>query len=186
MKKTDIYEIVIKILGLVLLYQTLSQLGYIVYSVIEMFVPRSMDSLDGIGLSIEKAMQMIFLGAFIMLLLTSFLLIFKAHNIARFINKGIEEDTVWNLSIDRATIYEMTLLVIGAITLIQSGPTLLIRFNNWLRASRLQIEFTDQPTYYIWIELVKALIAIVLIVFAKSIATFINKRKTKAPINHED
>jgi hypothetical protein len=174
MKKTDIYEIVIKILGLVLLYQTMSQLGYIVYSVIEMFVPRSMDSLDGIGMSIEKAMQMIFLGAFILLLLTSFLLIFKSHKIARFINKGGEDDTVWNLSINRATLYEMTLLVIGAITLIQSAPTLLFRFNNWLRSSRLQVEFNDHPTYFIWIELVKAIFGIVIIYFSKSISNFIS------------
>ena len=161
MKKSDIYEITIKILGVYLLVSNLSKIpGFFTF----------LSSFGAITAADHATAQMnlfwLNIVNFVFLLALSLFLIAGTKLITRLITDAADKQEDVNLFAESKVIYEIALIIIGGLLIVNTVPDLLYRLYNLSSG-------TDQNA--IMSSVAKILVGILTVAFGKRIAAFFAK-----------
>jgi len=161
MKKSDIYEITIKILGVYLLVSNLSKVpGFFTFL-------KSFSAISGADHAAEQ-MNMFWLNIinFVFMLALSIFLIAGTKLITRLVTNTADKQENVKLFADRKVIYEIALIIIGGLLIVNTVPDLLYRLYNMSSA-------TDQNSAIS--SITKVLVGILTVAYGKRIAAFFAK-----------
>ncbi|WP_295718570.1 hypothetical protein [Mucilaginibacter sp.] len=161
MKKSDIYEITIKILGVYLLVSNLSKVpGF--FTFLKSF--GAISSADHAG----EQMNLFWLNIanFVLMLAFSIFLIAGTRFITRLVTTTADKQENVKLFADRKVIYEIALIIIGGLLIVNSLPDLLYRLYNLSNVS-------DQNS--VISSITKIFVGIITVAYGKRIAAFFAK-----------
>lgn len=161
MKKSDIYEITIKVLGVYLLVSNLSKIpGFFTFL-------KSFSAISAADHANEQ-MNLFWLNIinFIFLLALSVFLIAGTKLITRLITDTTDRQEDVKLFAESKVIYEIALIIIGGLLIVNTVPDLLYRLYNLSSG-------TDQNA--IMSSVAKILVGILTVAFGKRIAAFFAK-----------
>ena len=158
MKKSDVYEITIKILGIYLLVADISKLpGLLTF----------LSSHDGTMNHEQGAEQINALWinglSFALLLILAVFLIAKTKSITRVVTSPIDYQENAKLFADRKVIYEIALLIIGGLLIVNTLPDLIYRIYNLTNAADQQSVISSCSRLFI---------GIITVAFGKRIAAY--------------
>ncbi|WP_183559439.1 hypothetical protein [Mucilaginibacter sp. SP1R1] len=161
MKKFDLYEVTIKVLGIYLLVADISKLPGLLTFV------RSHGNAMNADQSIEQTNLLIINGvSFLLLLLLAVFLIAKTKFITRLVTNVTDQQENVKLFADRKVIYEIALIIIGGLLIVNTLPDLIYRLYNLSTAS-------DQSD--VVSSCSKIFIGIITVAFGKRIAAYFAK-----------
>jgi hypothetical protein len=161
MKKSDIYEITIKILGVYLLVSNLSKVpGF--FTFLKSF--GAISSADHAG----EQMNLFWLNIanFVLMLAFAIFLIAGTRFITRLVTTTADRQENVKLFADRKVIYEIALIIIGGLLIVNSLPDLLYRLYNLSNVS-------DQNS--VISSVTKIFVGIITVAYGKRIAAFFAK-----------
>ena len=171
MKKSDIYEIAIKILGLYLIFKVLDSLKELITYLSFLNNPSSM------GLFDQTPVIAITVFNFLIVTLFAWLLIFKTKTVTTWICKKEDYQETAKLFTEKKTIIEIALILFGLIVIVWTVPDFAVKLKNHINL--LQNEFTVNMNDkgYIYIAGLKSILGIIAIAYAKSIASALTKKE---------
>lgn len=178
MKKSDLYEISIKILGIYLFFTSISFLREIVM-VFSWILSQEYSEADN---AFYTELLVFSLADFVLVILFASLLTFKTKAIVKFVCKQSDYEETSTLFADRKVIYEMALVIMGLILIAWTIPDFVFRLKNYLQADTSMMPNKPNENSFIIIAVIKVVVGILSIVYAKSIATtLVQENKTKQP-----
>ncbi|WDF80944.1 hypothetical protein PQ469_13110 [Mucilaginibacter sp. KACC 22773] len=161
MKKSDIYEITIKILGVYLLVSNLSKVpGFFTFL-------KTFNALSGSDHASEQ-MNLFWLNIinFIFILALSIFLIAGTKLITRAVTTATDKQENVKLFADRKVIYEIALIIIGGLLIVNNVPDLLYRIYNMS---------SENDKNAVISSITKVFVGILAVAFGKRIAIFFAK-----------
>jgi hypothetical protein len=180
MKKIDLYEIAIKILGLYLVVIIISDIRVVVFYLTSWTQQKNNPDMFG-DFDDTPALLATVLGFLALITLSSFL-IFRTRQIATLISQktDIEEDL--KLFADRKTIYEICLVLLGLITVVLTLPDFIIKLKNHIRLVQSNVPTPDYNwTYYDTTFLItsgiKIGIGIIAIIYSDQLSNWLTKKR---------
>jgi len=177
MKKSDIYEIAVKILGLYLVIYLISMFQQFVGSLLILFSGQhgfsNNDSIGFLNLLITLVYWALYIG-FI------YLLLFKTKWIVKKI--CVESDYAENAQLfaDKKTIFEIALLIIGGVMVVSALPDLGYRIYDFFMTFRtmgLNISIKNNETRNTVTSIIKLVIGILIALDARPLAAFLTREK---------
>jgi hypothetical protein len=175
MKKTDIYEIAIKILGLYLVVLILSQLQHILNSA--GFLIMAENDPDTFGHFDQIPLFVGVLVPFLLLIFFSWFLIFRTKYITKLITKDIDYEENIKLFAGKKEIYEIAFVLVGFLTIVLALPDFLYKL-----ISHIQLVQSDSPTVhfetnYLIVSGLKVVVGIIAIRYSSGLAGYFSKAK---------
>ena len=166
MKKTDIYEIAIKILGIYFLVTIIQLLvGSLAY-LSAMIFNKSFSS-D----------EMLFGGVsffvFIVMILLDLCFILKTHVIVKLICKSADFEQDVPFTVSRKSVYEIALVLMGLIIIVWAFPDFIYKIWNYVQS--LQMSTENKGTLIS--SGIRILVGLIAVVYSTSIANFLDKGK---------
>ncbi|QEC80081.1 hypothetical protein [Mucilaginibacter ginsenosidivorax] len=161
MKKSDIYEITIKILGVYLLVSNLSKVpGFFTFL-------KTFSAISGSDHATEQ-MNLFWLNIinFVFIMALSIFLIAGTKLITRLVTNSADKQENVKLFADRKVIYEIALIIIGGLLIVNTVPDLLYRLYNIANEN-------DQNA--VISSITKVFVGILTVAFGKRIAVFFAK-----------
>lgn len=161
MKKSDVYEITIKILGIYLLVADISKLpGLLTFF-----------SSHGGNMNAEQGAEqinalLINCLSFVLLFILAIFLIAKTKFITRVVTSSADYQENAKLFADRKVIYEMALLIIGGLLIVNTLPDLIYRIYNLTNAADQQSVISSCSRLFI---------GVITVAFGKRIAAYFAK-----------
>ncbi|WP_157805340.1 hypothetical protein [Confluentibacter citreus] len=177
MKKIDLYEIAIKILGLYLIVIILSQLrDLIVYFTVW---TQQKDNPELFG-NFDQSPTLIATGlGFVALTILSSILIFKTKQIAKLIcRKNDFEDDI-TLFAERKTIYEISLVLLGLVTIVLTLPDFIYKLKNHINFVQANLPTTDYDKAFLMTSGIKIGIGLIAIIYSTEFSNILTKRRKK-------
>lgn len=174
MKKSDIYEIAIRILGLYLITILVTQFRDVL-----MFASIAMQKQEHGARAgdIDQWPVFIFIVAsFILLSFFTALLIFKAKDITRLICRKEDMETETSAGMERKTIYEIALTLLGLITIVQALPEFGFKFRQHLQLIQGGQSNRDGEIQLLVILGIKLVVGVLSVVYAKAISATLGKK----------
>lgn len=167
MKKSDIYEIAIKILGI-----------YFLVTIIQLMVG-SLAYLSAMIFNKSfSSNEMLFGGVsffvFIIMILLDLCFIFKTDKIVRLICKSSDFEQDVQFAVSRKTVYEIALVLMGMIIIVWALPDFIYKMWNYVQS--LQLSTQDKGSLVT--SGIKIIIGLVAVVYSTAIANFLVKEKT--------
>ncbi|WCT10264.1 hypothetical protein [Mucilaginibacter jinjuensis] len=168
MKKTDVYEIAVRLMGIYLI----TQIIYSLRGILEILFYSATSTTQGFGGTI--LLSAVF--GLVMFSLTSYFLIFRTKIIVAKITKPDNVEDEVKLFAGKKTIYEIALVLIGGLTFIWSLPDVCYGIYNYfhLRSNGLM---PPNQLPGITIEVIKLLFGILIILSADLLSTAFSKEK---------
>jgi hypothetical protein len=166
MKKSDIYEIAIKILGIYFLV-TIIQLmvGSFAYLSAMIFSENlSSDNMLYAGVSFF---------VFIVMILLDLCFIFKTDMIVRMICKSSDFEQDVPFTVSRKSVYEIALVLMGLIIIVWAFPDFIYKIWNYVQS--LQMSTENKGTLIS--SGIRILVGLIAVVYSTSIANFLDKGK---------
>ncbi len=177
MKKSDIYEIAIKILGLYLVIKVLGLLK----EVLTMFIFLLQTKNNSHNSLVEFDQTPIFLVTlfnFFLVAVFAAILIFNTKKIAKLICKKADYEENSKLFTEKKTIYEMVLTIVGLLTIIIAVPELAITLKTYIHLFQYNSSKNNDLSFMI-IAGLKIIIGITVVFYSKSISNYLAKSKTE-------
>ena len=175
MKKSDIYEVTIKILGLYLFATTaVSGVNALIYAFY--FVAQSRGLSD-----IDWAFYMIIaIVNFALPIFISLFLFFKAKFLVRKIcsSSDFEESVIFFA--EPKKIYEMSLIITGLLLIIWTLPEFSFKLKNYIEAKKFNSSIETRDLNFMWIAITKILIGTFLLLLARQIARYFGKDRNES------
>jgi hypothetical protein len=165
MTKNNIYEIIIKSIGLVLIYQIITIIREFTGSLM-------MFSIQNQNQDAMKGQNIVILYYTLSILFTSliaYLFIFKTKLILSKINKNEKDDLEMNININKEELFNMVLKTLGFIVTIWTLPTFILEIIKYFNKENLELN-----TYFVQKEnliyaSIKIAVGIILILFSNKI-----------------
>ncbi len=175
MKKYDVLDIAIKILGLSLVPNAIYWIGEVI-----ILIPVSNIPGDGVGFDNLSFFSYLVGAVFYLIPISVFL--FGTKWILTKILKLHQEDPEVDISINRSAFIEIALVIIGGITLIKNIPGFITLTIQRIQINKLDIDMPDNTFQNSWIyrDGSEILLAILFIVYAKPLGQFFAKRAAKS------
>lgn len=174
MKKSDLYEIAIKILGLYLVIIVINQLREVLMYATMLRQP--MNALNSSGFQGQSTLFIVVLFNFILLLAFAGLLIFRTQKVTSFICKKQDFEEEVTLFAEKKTIYELALTIVGLITIVMTLPELAIQFKIYFQFFKSSVTSGTSGGDAIAISLLKMAIGVLAVLYAKTISSFLAKK----------
>lgn len=175
MKKSDIYEIAIKILGLYLVIIIIGQLREVLmYAMIVMQTKSNPDALGGLN---QTPIFITVVFSFLVLVAFTGLLLFRTKRLTRIICKKDDFEETSTLFTDKKTIYEIALTLTGLITLIWTLPDFAYQLKSYFQSLNRNSLSNVTDTGFLYISGIKILIAFLVIIYSKTISTYLATSK---------
>jgi len=177
MKKSDIYELAIKILGLYLVVSVIEHLmGVISYVT---FLIQVYDKSGQIGAFNQAPIFIVTLFNFLLLTTFAWLLIFKTRKLTSLICTKEDYTETSKLFADKKTIIEIAIILVGLMTIIWTFPEFAIKLRNYVSMVQNSFSATMTDTTFLFIGGLKIVVGIIAISYAKSISSYVSKEKKK-------
>ncbi len=177
MKKIDLYEIAIKILGLYLIVIIINQLRDVLVQLTVWFQQKNNPEILGYFDQTPSIIVMIF-GLLALITLSAFL-IFKTKPIAKLISKKEDFEEDLKIFSDRKVIYEICLVLLGLISVVLTLPDFIFKLKNQISLVQSNILPKNYDTSFLITSGIKIGIGIIAIIYSKEIADFLTKRNSK-------
>lgn len=175
MRKSDIYEFAIKILGL-----------YLVVSVIEHFrevityatvLIQIHDKPGQFGEFDQTPIFIVTLFNFLLLTLFTWLLIFKTRKLTSLICTKEDYSETTKLFTNEKTIIEIAIILVGIMTIIFTIPEFTIKLKNYVYMAQNSFTTTMNDKSFLFIAGLKIAVGIIAISYAKKISSYVSKEK---------
>jgi len=175
MRKSDIYEFAIKILGL-----------YLVVSVIEHFrevityatvLIQTHDKPEQFGGFDQTPIFIVTLFNFLLLTMFTWLLIFKTRKLTSLICAKEDYSETTKLFTDKNTIIEIAILLVGLMTIIFTIPEFAVKLKNYVYMAQNSFTATMNDKTFLFIAGLKIVVGIIAISYAKKISVYVSKEK---------
>ena len=176
MKKKDIYEVALKILGLLLVLPIIKKLEQIISFFFMWMEQFSNPALRGISNQTPLLLLSIFF--FACLVAFSGILIFKTEIIAKLISKPSDQFEGLQLPANKKSIFEVSLVLLGLITIVWTVPDFLMQFKLYLSNIENYRSTTNQETF-LTSSFLKITIGIASIIFSDKFSTFLVQKLSK-------
>ncbi|SFF25123.1 hypothetical protein SAMN03003324_03003 [Pedobacter antarcticus] len=174
MKKSDIYEIAIRILGLYLITILITQFrDVLMFASIVIQNPNHSEQPGEID---QWPIFIITIASFILLSIFAALLIFKAKDITNRICRKEDMEVETGAGMERKTIYEIALTLLGLITIVQALPEFLFKFRQHLQLIQGGQANRDGEIQLLVILGLKLVIGVLSVVYAKAISVSLGKK----------
>lgn len=175
MKKSDIYEIAIKILGLYLVTIILWQLRDILISISIYFQAKNNPQMfEGFDQTIPILVSIL---AFTILILITWLLIFKTTSIAKLITKPTDYENSVSLFAEKNTIYEIALVIVGLLLITETLPDFAYKLKKYLEVIKSDYPQKEYETMFFATSLIKIIIGLIAIFYSNQLANFFSRKK---------
>jgi len=158
MKKSDIYEVAIKILGIYLLVADISKLPGLIT-----FIGHQSTSLSGQDNGQDNQMMVVNGLNFVFLIILAILLIACTKRITRWLTNPSDYQENAKLFAERKVIFEIALVIIGGLLLVGTIPDFLYHLYNLVNANDQSIVISAGA---------KIFIGIITVAFAKRMGTY--------------
>jgi flagellar biosynthesis protein FlhB len=166
MKKSDIYEIAIKILGIYFLV-TIAQLmiGSFAY-LSAMLFNENLASQDMLYAGVS-------LFVFIIMILLDLCFIFKTHVIVKMICKSSDFEQDVQFTVSKKSVYEIALVLMGMITIVLAFPDFIYKMWNYVQTLQMSIQNKSSLVT----SGIKIIVGLVAVIYSTAIANFLVKEK---------
>jgi hypothetical protein len=173
MKKSDIIEIAIRILGLYLFVNWLPNaveflaITFLPFLQVESFSDRNV-MLVYMGIAI---------GNIVLMISIAFFLLFGAKKIVRRVCNPEDFEETYNFNTEPKAIYQMALIITGLILISWTLAEVSWHIKYYLNLERLNVENNEAEFRRMWISITKIFIGIFLIQLSGSISDYFGKNK---------
>jgi len=181
MKKSDLYELAIKILGLYLVVLIIGQLREIIVLLMLFLQSRSDPQAFG-NFNQTPVFSGLILG-FIVLTTFSGLLIFKTRQIARLVCKPSDYEESVRLFAEKETIYEIALVLVGLVTIILSFPDFIFILKNHFNKVQADLPIQNNETTFLITSGLKIIVGLIAVIYASQVASLLTKKKSDGLTN---
>ena len=179
MKKSDIYEIVIKVLGLYLFYTSIGLLRDVVTAFALMQEakkdPHSFGDFD------QTTFFILSIANFVIVILFASILTFSTRTIVKLICKLTDYSETATLFADRKVIYEMAIAIMGLLLIAWTLPGLAFRLSNHIQLVQSNMPTKNYDTNLIITEAIKIVVGLIAVIFAKSISLILVRDSKNKP-----
>ncbi|HEY6915780.1 MAG TPA: hypothetical protein VI413_13975 [Paludibacter sp.] len=175
MRKSDIYEVTIKILGLYLVVTVIEHLREVItYATVLIQYNDKPEQFGGFD-----QIPVLIVTLFNFLLLTTFtwLLIFKTRKLTSLICTKDDYSESTKLFADKRTIVEIAIILVGLMTIIWTIPEFAIKLKNYVYMAQNSFTATMNDKTFLFIGGLKIVVGIIAISYAKSISSSVLKEK---------
>lgn len=170
MKKSDIYEIAIKLMGLYLFFTSIELIQYLLTTLVVM-----VDAQHDQDQSFYLMMFLVTCVIFVLVILFASFLTFKTKAIVKYVCKPIDYEETAALFADRKVIYEIALVVMGLLLIVWTLPDFIFKLNNYMQLTEIDMPQVDPGTNFLIVAAIKIFVGLIAVIFAKSIAPFLGK-----------
>ncbi len=172
MKKSDIYEISIKILGIYLFFTCLSLLRELLMVVSLMTQSEEYSNTDN---DFYVELFIFSLADFVLVILFASFLTFKTKAIVKYVCKKSDYEETSTLFADRKVIYEMALVIMGLLLIAWTIPDFAFKLKNYLTTDSSIMPTKPSDTNFLITAAIKIVVGIITIIYSNPIATFLVK-----------
>jgi hypothetical protein len=177
MRKSDIYEITIKILGLYLFLTIIVSLRQSVqFLYILNFAEYSPEQIANYKIMPEI---IVFISHLIIVTALAFLFTFKTKIIVRIVCVSTDYEEEASLLADKKSIFEIAIIIVGLMSIIWALPDFLNKLQHHIRLVQLNAPTNDFDTNYLITSGLEILIGIILIYFRKPISSYLSRNSQK-------
>ena len=169
MKKSDIYEISIKILGLYLFFTSISLLRDVLTTFVVM--TQANQNPNAFGAFDQTPFFILSIVNFAFVILFAALLTLKTKTIVKFVCKQTDYEETSTLFADRKVIYEIALVIMGLLLIVWTLPDLAFKLKNHIQLVQSNMPTKDYDTNFIITSAIKIVVGLIAIIYAKSIST---------------
>jgi len=182
MKKADLYEIVIKILGLYLVVIIINQLRDIMVYLNVLI--QSKNNPEMFNYFNHTSVFLVYLIGFLILISFSGVLVFKTKRITKMICRPTDYKEQLMLVSEKQTIYEICLVLIGLVTIVMILPDFIFKLKNQITLSYYNFPTNDYDTTFLVTSGLKIAIGLIAIINSRKISKLLAKKK-RENIDHE-
>ena len=172
MKKFDLYEIAIKILGLYLVVNVIEQL-----STILTFIPMTFMQDSDTGGFNEIPVFLVMAFGLIVLIVFAWLLIFRTQQITKLITKPTDKEENVKLFAERKTIYEICLVLLGLIIIVWTLPDFIVKLRNYVTFVQNNTPVKLYDKTFLLTSGAKIIVGVLAIVYSTQLADIMTKKK---------
>lgn len=181
MKKSDIYEIAIKLLGIYLFFTAIELFNNVLIYCMFYFQAKTNPNL--FGNFDQRPLFILSIVYLILVILFASLLTFKTKMLVKLVCKPDDYTDTASLFADRKVIYEMALLIMGLLTIVWALPDFIFQVKNYLQLKD-SLPNNDNSINFIVQSGIKIAIGLVAVVYANVIAKlFVRNNKNAADNN---
>ena len=177
MRKSDIYEFAIKILGLYLVVSVIEHLREVI-SYVTILIQQH-DKPGQFGGFDQTPLLIVTLFNFLLLTTFTWLLIFKTRKLTSLICTKEDYSETTKLFTDKKTIIEIAIIIVGLMTIIWTIPEFSIKLKNYVFKAQNNFTTTMNDNNFLFIAGLKIVVGIIAISYAKSISLYVSKEKKK-------
>jgi hypothetical protein len=175
MKKSDLYELAIKILGLYLVVLIIGQLrDILVYLTILL---QSKSAPHVLGDFDQTPAFLVSLLGFIVLTIFSGLLIFKTKQITKLVCKPRDYEESISLFAEKEAIYEIALVLVGLVTIVLTLPDFIFKLRNHITLVQANLPIKDNDTTFLITSGLKIIVGLLAILYASRVSRLMTKKK---------
>lgn len=173
MKKSDIYEISIKIFGLYLFFTAIGLL----LDVLTTFVvwTQEKQNPNAFGDFDQTPFVILSIVNFLLVILFAIFMTLKSKTITKFVCKPADYEATSSLFADRKVIYELALVIMGLLIIIWTLPDFVFKLKNHIQLVQSNIPTNNYDTNFIITSAIKISVGLIAIIYAKSISTILIK-----------
>jgi hypothetical protein len=168
MKKSDIYEIVIKIVGIYLFFTSIGLLRDLLSAIAA--IMQLIQNPDAYGDFDQTPFLILSIAYFVVVILFAALLTLKTKTIVKLVCKPSDYEETSSLFADRKVIYEIALVIMGLLLILWTLPDFAFRMRNYMTLVRSHIQPENYDTNFIGASAIKIVIGLIAVVYAKSIS----------------
>ncbi len=173
MKKSDIYEIAIKILGLYLFFTAIGLLRDVLTSFAVM--TQAKQNPDAFGDFDQTPFFILSIANFLFIIFFATFLTFKTKTIVKLVCNPTDYNETSTLFADRKVIYEMALVIMGLLLIVWTLPDFAFRLKNHIQLIQSNLPTKGYDTNFIITSAIKIVVGLIAIVYAKPISTILVK-----------
>jgi len=176
MKKSDLYELAIKILGLYLILEVINQLQSLLFNFA--YFMQTRNNPEQFGYIDQKPLFIASLISFLVLSIFTTLLIFRTRQITKLICPLSDYEQQVMLFTSKKSIYEIALILFGLIILINTVPDFAYKLKNHVRDIQNNAPAIPSNISYLITSGLKIFTGIISLIYADQISNYFSKLKS--------
>jgi len=175
MKKIDLYEIAIKVLGLYLITVVIGQ-----FQSILTFIPAYLQQgspLENSGGLDQASFFLTVCFGFMLLVIFTWILLFRTKQVTRLICKQTDEMESVELFAERKTVYEICLVLLGLVTIVYTLPDFIVKLKSYVMLAKNGFSVNSYDKTFLITSTIKVVMGILAIKYSVQISSYLAKRK---------
>jgi hypothetical protein len=176
MKKSDLYELAIKILGLYLILSVINQLQSLFFNFA--YYMQSESRPEQFGYIDQKPLFIVSLISFLVLTIFTILLIFRSRQITKLICQASDYKQEVVLFTSKKSVYEIALILFGLIILINTVPDFTYKLKGHIQDIQNNVPAIPDNIAYLITTGLKITVGIISLFYSDQISNYFSKLKS--------